>query len=68
MEAQRGQKRKEEEEKKGVHINTVWLADCIRSADKDLSSWGGPDMSKSRLFIKFRTFRISNRLFDKIAK
>ena len=34
-----------------------------RFADKDLSSWiglGGPDMSKVRVLVNFRTFRFQN--------
>ena len=28
----------------------------------------GPDMSKSRLLVQFRTFRVQNKVFDEISK
>ena len=28
----------------------------------------GPDMSKSRLLVQFRTFRVQNKVFDEISR
>ena len=49
---------------KGVKSEKMKIFPLVCS--KYLSSWTGPDMTKSRLLVNFRTFRVQNWAFDEI--
>ena len=51
---------------KGVKSEKIKTKTCF--ADKDLSSWTGPEMTKSRLLVQFRMLRVRNWVFDEMSK
>jgi len=54
---------------KGVNSKKNQAKTCF--ADKDFPPGlvlAGPDMSKSRFFVNFFTFRVQNKVFDEISR